>query len=168
MTAAKENEETVALSQLADGRQSPAAAEIARGAVRLLARHGLASVAELPLPNGRRADLVALTPAGDLWILEIKSCLEDFRADQKWPDYRGFCDRLYFAVKPDFPLDALPAEAGLVLADRYGGEIVREAPLHRLAAARRKTMTLRFARAGALRLSLVLDPPLSQVVGAEG
>jgi hypothetical protein len=167
MTNTQENGADVALSQLADGRQSPVAAEIARGAVRLLARHACAAVAELPLPNGRRADLVALTSGGDIWILEIKSSLEDFRSDQKWPEYREFCDRLFFAVKPDFPTEILPPETGLVLTDRYGGEIVREAPEHRLAAARRKSMTIRFARAAALRLSLILDPPLSQVIGQD-
>lgn len=166
MTTIKENAEGTSLVQLADGRQSPAAAEIARGTVRLLARLGLAAIAELPLPNWRRADLVALSPSGDIWILEIKSSLEDFRTDQKWPEYRDFCDRLYFAVMPGFPTEVLPADAGLVLADRYGGEIVREAPEARLPAARRKAMTLRFARAAALRLSLTIDPPLAQTISA--
>ena len=81
-------------------------------------------------------------------------------ADQKWPEYRDFSDRLFFAVRPDFPVDVLPADAGLVLADRYGGEILRDAPALRLPPARRKAMTLRFARAAAARLSYTLDPPV--------
>lgn len=165
MTAAAENGDGVALSALADGRQSEAAAAIARGTVRLLARHGFACLAELPLPNFRRADLVALSQKGEIWIVEVKSSLEDFRTDQKWHEYRDFCDRLLFAVKPDFPTAVLPEDTGLILADRFSGDIVRDAPEHRLSAARRKAMTLRCARASALRLSLVLDPPLSQVLG---
>lgn len=142
------------------GPQSEAAREICRGVVRVLAAHGLAAVAELPLPNGRRADVVGLGPDGSIWIVEIKSCLEDFRTDRKWPEYRDFSDRLFFGVMPGFPLDVLPGETGLIIADRYGGEIVREAPDLRLAAARRKAMTLRLARASASRLSLLLDPTL--------
>lgn len=141
-----------------DGRQSARAAEIARGVARLLALHGLACVCELPLASGRRADVMALADTGEIWIVEIKSCLEDFRVDQKWPEYREFCDRLLFAVAPDFPIDVLPDDAGLIIADRYGGEIVRPAPEHRLAGARRKAVTLRFARAAALRLCALYDP----------
>lgn len=141
-----------------DGRQSARAVEIARGVARLLALHGLACICELPLANGRRADVMALADTGEIWIVEIKSCLEDFRVDQKWPEYREFCDRLLFAVAPDFPVDVLPQDAGLIIADRYGGEIVRAAPEHRLAGARRKAVTLRLARAAALRLSALYDP----------
>jgi hypothetical protein len=125
---------------------------------RLLAAHGFASLCELPLPNGRRADVVALADGGEIWIVEIKSCIEDFRVDRKWPEYREFCDRLLFAVAPHFPVEVLPADAGLIKADRYGGEIVRAAPEHRLAGARRKAMTLRLARAAALRLCALYDP----------
>jgi hypothetical protein len=142
----------------ADGRQSERAADIARGVVRLLALHGFASICELPLANGRRADVAALSEAGEVWIVEIKSCLEDFRTDQKWPEYRDFCDRLLFAVAPDFPREVLPGDTGLIIADRFGGEIVRAAPEHRLAGARRKAMFLRFARLAAFRLSALYDP----------
>ena len=90
--------------------------------------------------------------------MEIKSCLEDFRTDQKWPEYREFCDRLLFAVAPGFPREVLPEDTGLIIADRYGGEIMRPAPEHKLAAARRKAMTLRVARTAALRLQAVIDP----------
>lgn len=143
-----------------DGRQSQAALAIARGTGRLLLALGYTSLPEVPLPNGRRADLMALSATGDIAILEIKSSLEDFRADQKWPDYRDFCDMLYFAVAPDFPVDVLPVETGLVIADRYGAEIMRAAPEHRLPAARRKALLLRCARLAALRLQGLADPDL--------
>lgn len=143
-----------------DGRQSAAALEIQRGVGRLLKSHGLASVTELPLANGRRADVVGLSEKGDLWIIEIKSSIEDFRADHKWPEYREYSDQLFFAVSPAFPVDILPEDAGLILADRYGGEIVRGAPLTPLAGARRKAMMLRFARCAAFRLLVGLDPDL--------
>jgi len=134
--------------------------EVCRGVGRLMRAHGLACLNELPLPNGRRADVVCLSPSGDIWIVEVKSGLDDFRVDNKWPEYRDFCDALFFAVAPDFPVDILPGDTGLILADRYGGEIVRDAPQHRLAPARRKSMTLRFARAAALTLQTVADPTL--------
>jgi hypothetical protein len=146
------------LLEARDGRQSPAAFDIFRGVARLLQAHGLAAVGELSLANGRRADVAGLADSGEIWIVEIKSCLEDFRTDQKWPDYREFCDRLFFAVAPDFPREVLPEETGLIIADRYGGEIVRPAPEHRLAGARRKAMTLRLARTAALRLQGLIDP----------
>lgn len=160
LARAADEEASVELRMLAGGYASPRALEICRGVIRLLADHGLACIAELPLPNGRRADVVGLSPDGEIWIVEIKSSIEDFRADQKWPEYREFSDRLFFAVAPDFPVDILPADTGLVLADRYGGEIVRASPEQRLAGARRKSMTLRFARAAAARLCYALDPPV--------
>jgi len=141
-----------------DGRQSPAAFTIFRGVARLLKAHGLAVVGEVALANGRRADVAGIADGGAIWIVEIKSCLEDFRSDQKWPDYREFCDRLYFAVAPGFPLAVLPEDTGLIVADRYGGEIVRPAPEHKLAGARRKAMTLRALRTAAFRLQGVIDP----------
>ena len=134
--------------------------EVCRGAGRIMRALGFASLNELPLPNGRRADIVGLSPSGDIWIVEVKSGVEDFRVDNKWPEYRDFSDALFFAVAPAFPVDILPADTGLILADRYGGEIVRPAPEARLAAARRKAMTLRFARAAALTLQSAIDPTL--------
>ena len=128
------------------------APSILRGVQRLLAAHGLESIAEMALANGRRADVIGISPQGDIWIVEIKSSIADFRSDQKWPEYRDYCDRLYFAVEPGFPNEILPADAGLILADRYGGEIIRDAPEFRLAGARRKAVTLAFARAAAGRL----------------
>jgi hypothetical protein len=151
-----------------DDRLPLVAQEVRRGVTRLLIGRSIVSVSELPLPNGRRADVVGLSEAGELWVIEIKSCLEDFRTDQKWPEYRDFADRLFFAVRPDFPVDILPPDAGLILADRYGGEIVRDAPEHRLAGARRKSMTYRFARAAALRLAIATDPFLLPAMGPSG
>ncbi|MEZ5773201.1 MAG: MmcB family DNA repair protein [Hyphomicrobiaceae bacterium] len=149
---------TIADGALEDGRQSARALEIQRGACRLLRALGAAPLTELTLADGRRADIAALFDNGDIWMVEVKSSLADFRADQKWPDYLAWCDRLFFAVAPDFPREILPAEAGILLADRYGAEIVVEAPVTRLPAARRKAVTHRFARAAALRLMTALDP----------
>jgi hypothetical protein len=143
---------------LHDARQSDAAMAIARGAGRCLLANGFARLPEVTLPNGRRADLVALSATADIWIVEIKSSVEDFRADQKWPEYRNYCDQLLFAVGPDFPAEILPADAGLLLADRYGGEIVRSGAEHRLPATRRKSMLTLLARIGALRLHALTDP----------
>jgi hypothetical protein len=118
-------------------------------------------VSEVSLANGRRADIAAVATSGDIWIVEIKSSVEDFRADQKWPEYRDFCDRLFFAVAPAFPSELLPPDTGLIIADRYGGEIARAAPEHKLAGARRKAMTLRLAQTAALRLQAAIDPDFS-------
>ncbi len=145
-------------SALADGRQSDAALAIARGVGRLLRRLGHAHISELPLANGRRADVTALTLRGEIWIIEIKSSLEDFRADQKWPEYWDYADYVLFAVAPDFPLAVLPDDAGLILADRYDAEIMRMPEKQSLAPARRRLMQLSFARTAALRLAYALDP----------
>ncbi|MEX0853696.1 MAG: MmcB family DNA repair protein [Bauldia sp.] len=143
---------------LVDGRQSAHAAAIQRGVGRLLRAHGFAMVTELTLASGRRADVVGLAADGEIWIVEIKSSIDDFRADTKWPDYRFSCDRLFFATRAEVPLDIFPQDAGLILADGYGGELVRSAPEHRLAGASRKAMLLRFAQAAALRLHGLIDP----------
>jgi hypothetical protein len=141
-----------------DGRQSPIARVIARGTKRLLHSLGFSVVSELPLASGRRADLVALGGDGELWIVEIKSSLADLRADRKWSDYRRHCDRLFFATVPDVPRGMFPPDAGLIVADAFGATISSEAPEHRLHAAARKRMLLSFARAAALRLSMLADP----------
>ena len=141
-----------------DGRQSQTALGVALGARRLLASHGFASVTELTLASGRRADIVGLGPDGTIWIIEIKSSVADFRADGKWRDYRDFCDRFFFAVPEEFPTEILPADAGLVLADAFGAAVARDAPEHRLTPARRKAVTLRFAHAAAGRLHMLIDP----------
>jgi len=141
-----------------DGRQSETALAIARGTARLLHAHGFSVVSELALPSGRRADLAALDAAGDIWIVEIKSSVADFRADQKWQDYRAHCDRLFFATCMEVPCDIFPPDTGLIVADAFGAVFHCEAPEHRLPAATRKAMTLLFARAAALRLQSLADP----------
>ena len=141
-----------------DGRQSQAAAALQRGVCRTFRALGHSVVTELSLSNGRRADVVGLSPSGDIIIVELKSCLIDYRTDGKWHDYLDYCDRLYFAVAADFPCHVIPEEAGLILADRYGAELMRDPVEERLNAARRKAMMLCFARAAALRLQHQLDP----------
>lgn len=141
-----------------DGRQSPTALAVARGTTRLLHSLGFSVVSELPLPSGRRADLVALGADGDMWIVEIKSSIADFRADQKWIDYRLHCDRLFFATTLDVPCEVFPPDVGLIVADAFGASMVCEAPEHRLHAATRKSMMLAFARAAALRLAALSNP----------
>src|SRR5271155_3590411 len=127
-----------------DGRQSPTALAVARGAARYLHALGYCVVSELPLPSGRRADLVALGGDGEIVIIEIKSSIADFRADQKWMDYRSHCDRLFFATTLEVPCEIFPPGTGLIVADAFGASIVCEAPEHRLHAATRKTLTLAF------------------------
>ncbi|MBZ0161815.1 MAG: MmcB family DNA repair protein [Notoacmeibacter sp.] len=142
----------LAANPLVDGRQSERAMLVRRGVQRLLANLQAACLPEVTLATGRRADLLVLTGKGDFWIVEIKSSVEDLRADFKWPDYRDWCDRLFFATHPDVPQEIFPQEAGFLLSDGYGAEILREAPEHRLAPARRKALMTRFARIGAQRL----------------
>jgi hypothetical protein len=141
-----------------DGRQSATALAVARGTTRLLHALGFSVVSELSLPSGRRADLAALGPAGEIWIVEIKSSIADFRADQKWMDYRLHCDRLFFATTLAVPCDIFPQDAGLIVADAFGAAITCEAPAHRLYAATRKSLLLAFARTAALRLAALGDP----------
>lgn len=132
---------------------------ISRAAMRFCALRGWAPVAEMPLPNGRRADILALLPDGGFAVLEVKSCARDFLSDSKWSDYREYCDRLYFAVDLDFPQELLPEDAGLVVAD--GGEaaaLLREAPAHPLAPARRRSLLHRYAVVAAGRLAALSDP----------
>lgn len=143
---------------IVDGRQSETAAAVQRGTCRMWRDLGHATLTELPLANGRRADVVALDRKGGVLIVEIKSSIEDFRADSKWPEYCDFCDSLYFAIPADVPQDIIPAQAGLIVADRYDAEILRHGDRHPLTAARRKAVTLRFARAAAQRLQTVFDP----------
>ncbi|MCV0394956.1 MAG: MmcB family DNA repair protein [Rhizobiaceae bacterium] len=143
----------IPINPLADGRQSERALVIRRGVQRLLLELGAAVIPELSLASGRRADLAAITRKGELWIVEIKSSIEDFRVDRKWPQYRIHCDRLFFASHPTVPREIFPAECGFILSDGYGAEILRDAPEHRMSAAARKAMMLRIARAGANRLT---------------
>jgi hypothetical protein len=137
---------------LVDGRQSERAMLVRRGVQRLFLEMGATLLPELCLVSGRRADLVALMKNGDIWIIEVKSSIEDFRVDRKWPEYRLFSDRFFFATHPEVPAEIFPDECGFILSDGYGAEILRDAPEHRLAAPTRKALTLRMARTGAARL----------------
>lgn len=148
----------IALVPPLDRRQSETALAIARGTGRFLRSLGFCCVSELPLPSGRRADLVALNASGEIWIVEIKSSAEDLRADRKWQDYRAHCDRLFFAFTRDLPCEIFPTDTGLIVADAYGAHLHCDAPEHRLPAATRKVMLLRFALAAADRLSRLADP----------
>ncbi|WP_182086621.1 MmcB family DNA repair protein [Aureimonas sp. ME7] len=137
---------------LVDGRQSERAMLVRRGVQRLMIQMRVSVLPEIPLVSGRRADLLCLSEKGEFSIVEIKSSIEDFRVDRKWPEYRLHCDRLYFATHPGVPLDIFPEDCGLILSDGYGAEILREAPEEKLASATRKALTLRFARLSADRL----------------
>ena len=124
---------------------------VTRGAARLLEALDYAPVAEVCLPNGRRADLMARGPKGDIVIVEVKSGPEDYLADRKWGEYLPYCDAFYFAVAPEFPRQLLPEEPGLIVADGFGGAVLRDAPSIPLAPARRKALTLAFGRLAAMR-----------------
>jgi hypothetical protein len=135
-----------------------AAALLARGVCRALEQLGYASLLEFPLANARRADIFALGRGGELIIVEIKSSVADFRADRKWPDYREFADRFYFAVPSGFPVTLIPEQCGLIVADGFAAAIIRAGAAGTLAPGRRKALTLRFALAAATRLRRHLDP----------
>lgn len=137
---------------------SGVAASLARGVCRYFAAAGYGCLLEVPLKSGRRADVMALDARGGIVIVEIKSGPQDYRTDRKWREYREFCDRFYFAVGEAFPQTLIPSEVGLILADRYGAAAIRDGPVHPLAGARRKAVSLRFARLAALRLQTTLDP----------
>ena len=143
----------------------PLAAEVARGVTRLFCRQDLFAVCEMPLPNGRRADLMAIDAKGGLTIVEIKVAKADLVGDCKWGDYLDYCDRFFWAVPPHLArmLDEeryLPSAAGLIVADRYDAAVVRDAIHRPLAPARRKAELLHFARRAARRLSAQVDPSL--------
>lgn len=131
---------------------------LARGVCRALLALGQAPVVEFVPAPGLRVDVIALDDQGQVSIVECKSGLADFRSDLKWQSYRVWCDRFYFAVDAAFPLDVLPDDVGLILADPWGAEIARPAPTHPLAPARRRALTLRLARKAAERLRAVADP----------
>jgi hypothetical protein len=145
----------------------PIAAEVARGVTRLFCRQDLFAVCEMPLPNGRRADLMAIDPKGRLTIVEIKVAKGDLLGDGKWFDYLDFCDRFFWAVPSQlsrllYEERYLPAQAGLIVADRYDAAIIRDAAHRPLAPARRKAELLHFARRAARRLSAQVDPSLGE------
>ena len=137
---------------------SPGAAQIARGVLRLLSHHGFSGLTEMTLANSRRADVAAIGADGRIIIVEIKSSIADFKSDAKWPEYRPYCDLFYFAVGHDFPQGLIPSDTGLIIADAFGGAILREPDETKLVAARRKAVTLRFARLAATRLHVATSP----------
>lgn len=150
-------ENALAFERALVGARPDVTAGLTRGVLRLFRDLGFAPMAEFRLPNGRRADIAGLCPKGRLVIAEIKSCEADFTADEKWEDYLPFCDAFYFAVGAAFPQALLPPTEGLIVADGFGGAVIREAQARALAAARRKAVTLRFARQAAVRTAFLLE-----------
>lgn len=147
------------LPPIVDLRQSPTALRVQRGVMRLLrSTHDFCCYAEVPLANGRRADVLGVGPKGEIWIVEIKSSLIDYRVDAKWPNYKDFCDRFFFAKPPELDEAIFPADEGLIVADGHGADILRPAQAHDLAPARRKAMLLRLVRLGADRVHQLMDP----------
>jgi hypothetical protein len=140
------------------GRDDRRARAILRGVQRLLRSLNFESLSEVPLGNGRRADVMAVGRDGEIWIVEIKSSIADYRADQKWHEYREYSDALLFAVDPEFPSEILPPDTGLICADAYAGEVVRLPPRHPMSPARRKAVTLSMARMASMRLLNRIDP----------
>ena len=143
---------------LIDGRQSDRAMMVRRGVQVLLADMRFAVLPELTLSNGRRADLIALSDKGEIWIVEIKSSLIDFQVDRKWPEYRDYSDKFFFAKPPELDAAIFPDSEGLIIADGHDGAIVRDSPLTPLAPARRKALMLKLARLGADRIHVLMDP----------
>ncbi|HKY81144.1 MAG TPA: MmcB family DNA repair protein [Sphingobium sp.] len=144
---------------------------VARGTLRLFFRHDMSGILEVPLPNGRRADIMALDGAGRITIVEIKCSRADLLGDAKWQEYFDYCDRFYWAVPAGFDLGPFdsevlwPGRTGLIVADQYDAELLRPAPVEPLASARRKAETLRFARRAARRLTALADPDHAAEMG---
>lgn len=147
------------LPPIVDLRQSPTALRVQRGVMRFLRNaHDFSCYAEVPLANGRRADVLAVGPKGEIWIVEIKSSLIDFQVDRKWPDYKEFCDRFFFAKPPELDPDIFPAGEGLMVGDGHDAAILRMAEETPLPPARRKAMLLKLTRLGADRIHVLMDP----------
>lgn len=135
---------------------------VCRGACRLMRQAGHSVLLEMPLPDGRRADIFAVGRSGEIVIVEVKSSIEDWRVDEKWPDYLAWSDQLLFAVPIDFPQALIPEELGLIVADAYGGELLRPAPRRAMAAARRKSLLIDCARLASERLARLDDPDFAE------
>src|ERR1700730_979901 len=131
---------------------------IRRASARLCLRLGWAPLHEVSLPSGRRADILALRPDGCFACIEVKSGFRDFLTDLKWQEYRAFSDELFFAVDVDFPRELLPADTGLIVAEGLEADLLREAPSHPLAGARRRALLHRYALLAAGRLAMIEDP----------
>ena len=147
------------LPPIVDLRQSATALRVQRGIMRMLrVRHDMACYAEVPLSNGRRADILAVGPKGEIWIIEIKSSLVDFQVDRKWPEYREFSDKFFFAKPTELDAEIFPESEGLMVADGHDGAILRDSPDTPMAPARRKALMLKLARMGADRIHALMDP----------
>lgn len=146
------------VSRLEGIARDQAARVLARGLTRHLYQLGMTAIPEVVLPNGRRADLAALGRTGEIWIIEIKSSVEDFRTDTKWRDYRAYCDRFFFASHVDVPQDIFPEDAGFILCDGFGAGIVRHIDRQPLPGPTRKALTIELARLASLRLMTLTDP----------
>lgn len=133
---------------------------LARGVCRHLIDYGFVPIEEFTPERGKRVDVMALGPKGEIWVIECKSSRADFMTDQKWEGYLDWCDRYFWAVDDAFPTDLLPVGTGLIIADSYNAEIIRMGPEARLAPARRTALTRKFARHAALRLNSLRDPRL--------
>lgn len=137
---------------------------LARGVCRMLADHGYVALTEFPVKTGRRMDICALGPRGDIWCIEVKSTRADYLSDNKWPEYLEWCDRLSFAVPEGFAEEILPFDHGLIRADAWGAEVMRDAPEEGLAPQRRRALTLRFARLAAERLARNAPGPAAPAI----
>ena len=145
--------------QIVDLRQSPTALKVQRGVMRLLRNeHDFCCYAEVPLRNGRRADVLGVGPKGEIWIVEIKSSLIDFQVDRKWPEYKEFCDRFFFAKPLELDPDIFPVSEGLIVADAHSAAVLRMADHAPMAGARRKALLLKLTRLGADRVHTLMDP----------
>ena len=142
-------------------RDTSRAEKIFTGVLRMMDELGWAALTEVSLSNNRRADILAISKSGEFLIVEVKSCLADFASDEKWPNYLEFCDHFAFAVDAEFPQEKIPDAAGLIVADGFGGAFLREAPPDKLAPARRKALTLKFARLAAQRFYRVSGATLA-------
>ena len=150
------------------------AADVARGVCRLFAQQGLVALPEVPLPNGRRTDLTAIDTKGQIVIVEIKVSRADLHGDGKWPDYCDWCDRFYWALASGLDPAILdtpayrPETSGLIVADRYGAAVVRDAQPCALPPARRKAETLRLARLAMRRSMIGGDAELAALLAGLG
>ncbi len=152
------------LGQITDGRQSETALRVQRGTMRLLReKFDFCCFAEVSLATGRRADLLGVGPKGEIWIVEIKSSLQDYQVDNKWPEYHDYCDKFFFAKPPELDAAIFPEDQGLIVADGHGADIMRHAAEDKLSAARRKALMLRIARMGADRIHQLMDPGPSAI-----
>jgi hypothetical protein len=153
----------ISLSVVALQKRPEVTLAVCRGACRLMRQSGYSVLLEVVLPGGRRADIFAIGPTGELVIVEVKSSIEDWRVDEKWPDYLEWADLFYVAVPVDFPQELIPLEAGLIVADAYGGAILRQPPRQPVAAARRKSLLIECARLAAERLARLEDPDFDRL-----